>query len=478
MADDPMVDTLVAGRYRVLSKLGEGGMGAVYRVEHSTLKKHYALKVLRLQTSDNEAVARFDREARAAAHLEHKNIAKCIDVGTLDDGGRFLVMEFIDGESLASLLAREKVLPPARALPILAQISSALECAHAKQIVHRDLKPDNVVLMREGNVVKLIDFGIARAKSQALGGGATALTKAGTMLGTPAYMSPEQVVGQAVNERADQYSFGVIAFEMLTGAPPYAADEPLSLVFKHVGEAIPRASERNSSLDPSVDAIFDRLLAKMPEERFGSVTEGYLALESALTARPSSAALASSPVLATGGAVADAARATQAIAQRAWSPNAGGGSTTVPLAGSAVTAIPSSTSITGVAVATQPAEQRRSSRGALVWIALGALLLTGGVAFFARGSGGEHPTEPTSAPSTQSPSTEPSSVGAHAASPGIADSVRSLFGGAQQPAGSGAQERDERDERDEREDEDERSRGPGRGHGHGHGPPRGHKRRP
>ncbi|MFO0557797.1 MAG: serine/threonine-protein kinase [Polyangiales bacterium] len=465
MADDPMIDTLVAGRYRVLSKLGEGGMGAVYRVEHSTLKKHYALKILRLQTSDNEAVARFDREARAAAHLDHKNIAKCTDVGTLEDGGRFLVMEFIDGESLASLLAREKALPPSRALPILAQISSALACAHGKQIVHRDLKPDNVVLTREGNVVKLIDFGIARAKSQALGGGATALTKAGTMLGTPAYMSPEQVVGQSVNERADQYSFGVIAFEMLTGAPPYAADEPLSLVFKHVGEAIPRASERNPSLDPSVDAIFDRLLAKMPEERFGSVTEGYLALESTLAARPSSAAVAGGALASPGATMADAGRATQPIPQRASSAGAAWGATTVPLAVGvgAVTAIPSSTSITGVAP--QPIEQRRSSRGALVWIALGALLLTGGVAFFARGSSGENPAEPTSAPSTQSAPTEPSPAGANAASPGIADSVRSLFGGSQPPATNAPQEPEEREDEEE---EERHGRGHGRGHGHGH----------
>lgn len=465
-----MIDTLVAGRYRVLSKLGEGGMGAVYRVEHTTLKKHYALKVLRLQTSDNEAVARFDREARAAAHLDHKNIAKCTDVGLLDDGGRFLVMEFIDGESLASLLARHKALPPSTALPILAQISSALACAHAKHIVHRDLKPDNVVLTREGNVVKLIDFGIARAKSQALGGGATALTKAGTMLGTPAYMSPEQVVGQSVNERADQYSFGVIAFEMLTGAPPYAADEPLSLVFKHVGEAIPRASERNPSLDPSVDAVFDRLLAKMPEERFGSVTEGYLALESALTVRPSSAAIASSAALAP--AVVDAARVTQPVAQRASAPNAALGATNVPLVASGVTAIPSSTSITGVAVTATPAEQRRTSRGALVWIALAALLLTGGVAFFARGSSGENQGEPTSAPPTQSTGPEPSATSA--ASPGIADSVRSLFGRSPQPAGNGAQEGNSAQEREEQEDDDERSHGHGRGRGHG----RRHKRRP
>ncbi len=431
MATDPLIDTVVAGRYRVQSLLGEGGMGAVYRVEHATLRKQYALKVLRLHATDAEAVARFDREARAAAHLEHKNIARCIDVGTLDDGGRFLVMELVDGEPLTALLARDGALSPDRALPLLSQIAKALACAHERQIVHRDMKPDNVVLASDGSrtpVVKLIDFGIARAKSQALGGGATALTKAGTMLGTPAYMSPEQVVGQTVDARADQYSFGVIAFEMLTGAPPYSADEPLSLVFKHVGEEIPRASQRNAALNPAVDGVFDRLLAKLPDERFRSVNDGYEALEAALYGR------ATQPVVS----IAQAPRVTQ--------PNA------IPARESVVSAPQPAV----LALATQPlaapAATQRSARAYVLAALLGAALLLGGVvAFFAgRGGAAEQP----------------------------ADAPASAQTGAQTGAASGAentgttpQERRARDDEERDDDERDEERGPGRKRG-------GHKRGP
>lgn len=282
LSEDPLIGTVVSGRYRVLARLGEGGMGAVYRVEHTGLKKHYALKVLRLQSVDGESVARFEREALAAAHLEHKNIARCIDVGPIGDGGRFLVMELVEGEPLSATLSRDGALAPARALPILSQVASALASAHGREVVHRDLKPDNIIVGRDG-VVKLIDFGIARARSHLFGGGGgTALTKAGTMLGTPAYMSPEQVVGQTVDARADQYAFGVIAFEMLTGRPPFAAEDALALVFKHVGEEVPRASQCHPSLPTAIDAVFDRIMAKTPEGRFATVQQAYEAIAAAL----------------------------------------------------------------------------------------------------------------------------------------------------------------------------------------------------
>jgi serine/threonine protein kinase len=289
---DPLVGSTIAGRYRVVAKLGEGGMGAVYRVTHTGLHKDYALKVLRGQLGDAESQARFEREALASAHLEHRNIARCIDVGGMPDGGRFLVMELVEGESLSAMLEREGAITPSRALPLLAQIAEGLTCAHAKDIVHRDMKPDNIVVNREG-VVKLIDFGIARARSQSLGG-ATALTKAGTMLGTPAYMSPEQVVGQAVDARADQYAFGVIAYEMLTGRPPFEAPDALALVFMHVGEVVPKASEKNKSLPAALDAALERVLAKLPAERFATVNEAHRAIADALEGRAS--ALAPAPL--------------------------------------------------------------------------------------------------------------------------------------------------------------------------------------
>ncbi|MBL8684201.1 MAG: serine/threonine protein kinase [Myxococcales bacterium] len=360
--DDPLVGVVVGGRYRVLSKLGQGGMGAVYRVEHAGLKKLYALKVMRLQSSDPESVARFEREALASAHLEHKNVARCIDVGELDNNaGRYLVMELVDGEPLAKLIEREGSLAPAKALAILSQVASALTCAHGKDIVHRDLKPDNIIVGRDGTV-KLIDFGIARARSQSLGGGGTALTKAGTMLGTPTYMSPEQVVGQAVDGRADQYAFGVIAFELFTGKPPFEAEDPLALVFKHVGEDVPRASQRQPSLPVAIDAVFDRVLAKTPAARFDSVQQAHDALAGAFS-RPSSAALAVAPSGSYGAPI----QSSPALSAAA-----------VP----SMTAIPAP--IHSFAMVAQAPPSKPADRRALfAAIALLALVLTAGAAFVA-----------------------------------------------------------------------------------------------
>ncbi|MDP3274452.1 MAG: serine/threonine-protein kinase [Deltaproteobacteria bacterium] len=297
MVPDGLVGRVVAGRYRVVSRLGAGGMGEVYRAEHLGLAKLVALKVLRGDGTDPESAARFQREAMTAAHLEHPNIARCMDVGILDDGSRYLVLELIEGEPLSAVIAREGVIDWTRALPWLSAIASGLASAHHRGIVHRDLKPDNVIVTESG-AIKIIDFGIAHARSQSFGGhGATALTKAGTLLGTPAYMAPEQVVGQPVDTRADQYSLGVIAFELLTGKPPFEADDPLSLVFKHVGEPLPSAQALNPSLPQGVDAVLERIMAKLPAERFETVTDAVDALQ-AVCVRPSMP-LVSSPALST-----------------------------------------------------------------------------------------------------------------------------------------------------------------------------------
>lgn len=462
MAEDPLIESVIDGRYRVLSKLGEGGMGAVYRAEHTALRKVYALKVLRLQSNDAEAVGRFDREARAAAHLEHRNIARCHHVGMLPDGGRFLVMDLVEGESLANLLARERRLEPARALPVLSQVAQALACAHDKQIVHRDLKPDNVVIGHDG-VVKLIDFGIARAKSGALGGGATALTKAGTMLGTPAYMPPEQVVGQTVDARADQYAFGVIAFEMLTGTAPFSAEDPLSLVFKHVGEAIPRASEREPSLPPAVDAVFDRVMAKMPEERFVTMREAYEAFDAALTGRASMVAVAprvTQPALA-------APVVAGASVPRVTQPGLVAPAAAVA-AGAAVASVPRESiahakTVIGPAVVSAPPSEGRGGHRAAVIVAAAAvfalLLMTGG-ALVLRGRGTDERG------STEAPRVDTVGSSDRATQPPVTPTA---FTGVDQ------RERDREDEREDDEDEreDEERGGPfgkrGRGHGHGHG---------
>jgi serine/threonine protein kinase len=244
-SSDPRIGTVVADRYRLLAKLGEGGMGAVYRGVHETLRKPVAVKfLLENAHADKELVARFEREAIATANLKHPNISESTDYGQLPDGTLFLVMEYLDGKNLREVAAGGR-LPPARAFALLKQIGAALSFAHGQDVVHRDLKPDNVIVFDRGtdhDLVKVIDFGIARMSS-AFGGGKTALTKAGAVFGTPDYMAPEQAMGQAVDARADQYALGAMAFELFTGKPPYTSDNVASLLYMHVGAPIPRVTD-------------------------------------------------------------------------------------------------------------------------------------------------------------------------------------------------------------------------------------------
>jgi eukaryotic-like serine/threonine-protein kinase len=278
---DPLVGTLVADRYRVGRKLGEGGMGLVYLATHESLRKPVALKVLATSArAPSEAIARFEREAIAAGNLRHPNIAEATDFGQLPDGGLYLVMEYVEGTTLRKLLAKER-LAPERALAIVQQIGAALAAAHGRDIVHRDLKPENVIVTRGasgGDVVKVIDFGIAKLRSTTFDGIGTGLTSAGTVFGTPEYMSPEQVMGQPVDARADQYALGVLAFELLTGKAPYKNDDVGQLMMMHVGAPIPSARGETPKLSPGIDAAITRMLAKLPDERFSSIADAMNAL--------------------------------------------------------------------------------------------------------------------------------------------------------------------------------------------------------
>ena len=305
-AGDALVGTLIADRYRVLQKLGEGGMGVVYKAVHEALRKPVALKLL---TSggrlDREAVARFEREAVAAANLRHPNIAEATDFGKTPDGALYLVMEFVEGTTLRHVLHEKGALPPERALAILLQVGSALATAHARDVVHRDLKPENVIVTSApgglastapgsfgaagGDFVKVIDFGIAKIRNATfgIGGGATAaLTRAGMVFGTPEYMAPEQVMGQPVDARADQYALGVLAFELFTGKPPFSADDTGQLMMMHVGAPVPSTRDRTPALPPATDAVVMKMLAKLPDERFASVSEAMAALAASLGVTP------------------------------------------------------------------------------------------------------------------------------------------------------------------------------------------------
>ena len=284
--DDPLLGTLLADRYRLLEKLGEGGMGAVYRGVHETLRKPVAVKILpRAARSNRELVTRFEREAVAAANLKHPAIAEVTDSGQTADGLLFMVMEYVEGRTLRVLLAQGR-LAPARALYLLRQIGAAVTFAHGREVVHRDLKPDNIVVFDRGDerdLVKVIDFGIARMRSS-FGGGTSGLTRAGSVVGTVEYMAPEQAMGQAVDARADEYALGVIAFEMLAGQPPYISDDVASLVFMHVGAPIPSVSARAPELAAyrGLDEAVAKMMGKLPDERFASVAEAIAALGTAV----------------------------------------------------------------------------------------------------------------------------------------------------------------------------------------------------
>jgi len=223
---DNLVGTVIADRYRVEAILGEGGMGRVYRARHVRVPREAAIKVLRRALiADAYAVAAFNREARNAASVgDHPNVAAVYDFGETSDGLVFLAMEFIEGETLTRLLERDPVLPPSRAVDIVRQVAAGLSAAHElpEPVVHRDLKPDNILLKatRDGSDwVKLVDFGIAKAAKR----DTQMLTTPGLVVGTPRYMSPEQLTGAAVDTRSDIYALGIIAYQMLTGRMPFAS---------------------------------------------------------------------------------------------------------------------------------------------------------------------------------------------------------------------------------------------------------------
>ena len=282
---EQLIGKTIADRYEVKSLLGEGGMGAVFLAEHVMMQKPVALKILHGELSSNqEIVARFQREARAAAAINHPNICAATDFGRLEDGAFFLVMEFLDGRTLDAVLRARQRLQPARAIHILDQILSVLELAHSKGIVHRDLKPENVMLVDwdgQDDVVKVMDFGIA---SMRLGDEDedTRLTRAGVAYGTPTYMSPEQVAGQQdIDGRADLYTLGAMFFEMLTGQPPFDGKSITALMSQHLTKVPPTLSEMPAvpAFAPELEAIVKKMLEKEREDRFQDAASLRHALE-------------------------------------------------------------------------------------------------------------------------------------------------------------------------------------------------------
>lgn len=275
---DPLVGTLVAGKYRIVKQLGEGGMGCVYLAEQQlgSATRKVALKTLHKHLShDPHIKARFDREAGTVAALEHPNTIQVYDFGAMEDGTLYLVMEFVQGRSVADILEKDGAMPPSRVEHILRQVCGSLEEAHGHGIVHRDLKPDNVVLCdRAGQKdwVEVLDFGIAKRSSEHDPNEAK-LTQQGMVLGTPPYMSPEQFTGQPVDVRSDIYALGIMTYEMLVGKYPFEANTAWEWASKHMTEP-PRPIE-TQPLGPGVPErmrnAITRALAKNKDERFSTV---------------------------------------------------------------------------------------------------------------------------------------------------------------------------------------------------------------
>jgi serine/threonine-protein kinase len=265
---DPLLGRIVGDRYRILCRIGSGGMGTVYRAEHVLLRKRVAVKVLRAElSSDEELVRRFQQEAIAASAIGQENIVDVTDFGRTAQGALYFVMEELPGVSLAALLRARGPLPVERAAPILAQVCRALGAAHARGIVHRDLKPDNVLVMRRDDgtdFVKVVDFGISKTGS---GREPARLTRAGTIIGTPEYMAPEQGAAATVDHRADVYAFGVLAYELVTGTLPFQGETAIATLLEHQTKAPEPPRRRRPGLDPELEKLILRALAKRPEAR-------------------------------------------------------------------------------------------------------------------------------------------------------------------------------------------------------------------
>jgi eukaryotic-like serine/threonine-protein kinase len=426
---DPLVGQTVAGRYKVIKLLGEGGMGQVYLAEHFAIEKRVALKVLRSEYAHKgDIVTRFQQEAISASRIKHPNVLDVFDFGQLENGCFYLAMEFLEGNDLADELQRSRVLTAPRALPIAMQICRALSAAHAKGVVHRDMKPENVFLQRTGDgeeIIKIVDFGIAQLKptneeAQAVSTSHRRLTKTGMIFGTPEYMAPEQASGKHADLRCDVYAVGIILYELFTGAVPFTGETFLGVLTKHLNELPPsmRSVYPDLQISTELEGVVQRTLAKDPNQRFQNMNE----LAAALAATPEGQyAGLRGPYSQVGGIDGRASAlpsgatpsptAQQFMAGGGSMPHTGpGGMTDAARAAATMPrqetgeAVRAETDM-GAEAATRP-PTKSSGSGAIVFSLLGALLLAGGAAaFFLRGS-----SAPAPEPSAQAKPPEPPPV--------------------------------------------------------------------
>lgn len=278
MAEVSLVGTLLADRYEIKEEIGRGALGIVYKAQQRILNRPVAIKVLFEDLSkDPTSVKRFEREAQSASSLDHPNIVKIFDFGLSGHSFPFLAMDYLQGQSLKELIKKDKRVGIDRALPIFIQICAAMAHAHGRGIMHRDLKPDNVLLVNhegEDDFVKIVDFGIAKRFQEEQNGGQR-LTMEGQVMGTPAFMSPEQIMGGAGDARSDIYSLGCLMFNVLTGVLPISGESPIDTMAKHIRSApIDFQTACPELVIPdSLKTVISKALRKTPAERQQTMQE-------------------------------------------------------------------------------------------------------------------------------------------------------------------------------------------------------------
>jgi serine/threonine-protein kinase len=278
---DPFIGReILGGQFRVLEKIGTGGMGSVYKAEQPAMNRMVAIKILHPKLAGRkDLTSRFRREARAMSQLTHPNTAKVFMYGEAEeDGSLYIVMEFLEGKNLNQTVRKEGPMPTERAIPILIQVCGALQEAHDLGIVHRDLKPENIFLSKQGGIPdypKVLDFGLAKVTDRQMQPGSVILTQEGMVFGTPEFMSPEQAQGRVLDARSDIYSLAVILYEVLTGKLPFSARTPMEYIQKHVMEPAVPLNERvpERKFPKGLEDVLARALKKKPDERYQSAAE-------------------------------------------------------------------------------------------------------------------------------------------------------------------------------------------------------------
>ncbi len=319
-AGEDIIGSVIADRYHVIRKLGEGGMGQVYLAEHVKMGRMSAIKVMtQALANDIDAVGRFNREAANASKMSHPNIAAIYDFGETPEGLIYLAMEFVEGESLTKLCEALGALPAPRAADIARQVASALEAAHERGIVHRDLKPDNIMISRGrdgADLVKVVDFGIAKAAE----GAGQKVTRTGLVVGTPEYMSPEQLTGDTLDGRSDLYALALVTFNMLTGMLPFTGQTTQEALLKRLTDRPLSLAEARSDLvwPPALQAVLDRALSRLASDRYQHASEFGDAIVAAVRGM-STSEVEKAPTLVIPGTVTGAASTSASGARAATS---------------------------------------------------------------------------------------------------------------------------------------------------------------